>query len=94
MEQIIGRSILVGSGGLATAGRGVEIDRHRLGHELKCLKAAEALAARDGLSFAEAMRLLAGAAISADSPDIGTPSWSEVTAGPWLPRTLHALRYR
>ena len=87
------KTLLAGSQSLVLLrGRWVEIDRDRLGHELERLKAAEALAARDGLSFAEAMRLLAGAAISADSPAIGTPSWSEVTAGPWLAQTLKALR--
>ena len=86
-------SLLAGSESLVLLrGRWVEVDRERLNRELERFKAAEALAARDGLSFAEAMRLLAGAAITDESPAITAPAWSEVTAGPWLAQTLQALR--
>ncbi|CDK99177.1 Uncharacterized ATP-dependent helicase ywqA [Magnetospirillum gryphiswaldense MSR-1 v2] len=73
-------------------GQWVEVDRDRLDRELRRFQDAEAMAERDGLSFAEAMRLLAGAAIAEDSPDEATRQWSQVTAGPWLAETLKALR--
>ncbi len=73
-------------------GRWVEIDRARLARELERLKAAEELAARDGLTFAEAMRLLSGAAITSGDGAEPTPSWSQVHAGPWLEKTLKMLR--
>jgi non-specific serine/threonine protein kinase len=73
-------------------GRWVEIDHERLGRELERLKAAEELAARDGLTFAEAMRLLSGAAITNGDAEEPPPAWSQVHAGPWLEETLKALR--
>jgi non-specific serine/threonine protein kinase len=54
---------------------------------------AERLAAEGGISFAEAMRLLAGADISRDGAAAGTdPDWSRVVAGHWLAETLKELR--
>ncbi len=70
----------------------VEIDRDRLERALRQFKEAEALAERDGLTFAEAMRLLAGAAFAGDAPDPAAADWARVTAGPWLAETLRALR--
>ena len=55
-------------------------------------RAAEELAARDGLSFAEAMRMLAGAAVTRDDPAATDTDWARVTAGPWLEQTLKELR--
>jgi non-specific serine/threonine protein kinase len=75
-------------------GQWVEVDRERLDHAMRQFKEAETLAAESGLSFAEAMRMLAGAgaAITDDSEDGGGTDWSGVTAGPWLAKTLKALR--
>lgn len=74
-------------------GQWVEIDRDRLEREMQRFKSAEELAASNGLSFAEAMRLMSGAAIAAeDDVDEATRQWSQVTAGPWLAKTLKALR--
>jgi non-specific serine/threonine protein kinase len=70
----------------------VEIDRERLERALRQFKEAEALAERDGLTFAEAMRLLAGAAFTDDAADPAAADWARVTAGPWLAETLKALR--
>ena len=53
---------------------------------------AEELAAKDGLTFAEAMRMLAGAAIGSNTNDAADADWSRVTTGPWLAETLQALR--
>jgi superfamily II DNA or RNA helicase len=73
-------------------GQWVEIDRDRLEREMQRFKAAEELAASDGLSFSEAMRLMSGAAIAGDDVDEATRQWSQVTAGPWLAETLKNLR--
>jgi SNF2 family DNA or RNA helicase len=53
---------------------------------------AEELAARDGLTFAEAMRMLAGAGVTRDDPAAADTGWARVTAGPWLEQTLKELR--
>lgn len=73
-------------------GRWVEVDRAKLQHTLDRFRAAETLAAQDGLPFAEAMRLLARAALGKGGPDGAAADWSQVTAGPWLAETLRALR--
>lgn len=73
-------------------GQWVEVDRERLNHALAQFRDAQALAERDGLTFAEAMRLLAGTAIAGDGKDPAESDWSRVTAGPWLAETLQALR--
>jgi non-specific serine/threonine protein kinase len=73
-------------------GRWVEVDRERLAQALQRFREAEALAAQGGLPFAEAMRLLSGAAVAQDRDDAANADWSRVTAGPWLAETLRALR--
>ncbi len=70
----------------------VEVDRERLDRAMRQFKAAEALAEQDGLTFAEAMRLLSGAAVSGGGGDSAAADWANVTAGPWLAETLKALR--
>ena len=73
-------------------GQWVEVDRARFEKTMDRFRAAEALAARDGLSFAEAMRMLSGASVTGDDPAATDADWSRVTAGPWLEETLAALR--
>ncbi len=73
-------------------GRWVEVDRRRLDRAMAQLRAAEDLAVRDGLTFAEAMRLLAGVTTAEPDSASAEPDWSQVVAGPWLARTLKALR--
>ena len=78
-------------------GQWVEVDRARFERTMEQFRAAEELAARDGLSFAEAMRMLAGAAVTQSSGEGADPAsadtdWSMVTAGPWLEQTLKDLR--
>ena len=73
-------------------GQWVEVDRTRLERTMERFRAAEELASRDGLTFAEAMRMLAGAAVAADDAAIADTDWAMVTAGPWLEQTLTALR--
>jgi superfamily II DNA or RNA helicase len=88
------KRLLAQSGELALIrGKWVEIDRDRLSRTLKQFEAIERRATAEGLSFGEAMRLLAGAGLSEDAGDgRGEADWSETVAGPWLAETLAALR--
>ena len=86
-------SMLAGTESLVLLrGQWVEVDRTRLQRTMEQFHAAEELAARDGLSFAEAMRMLAGAAVTGDGPAATDTNWACVTAGPWLEQTLKELR--
>lgn len=73
-------------------GQWVEVDRERLETAMRQFSEAETLAAAGGLTFVEAMRLLAGATITEDGEDPDIADWSHVTAGPFLAKTLKALR--
>ena len=73
-------------------GQWVEVDRARFEKTMDRFREAEALAAQNGLSFAEAMRMLAGASVTGEDPAATDANWSRVTAGPWLEETLKALR--
>jgi non-specific serine/threonine protein kinase len=73
-------------------GQWVEVDRARLEKTMERFRNAEALADKNGLSFAEAMRMLAGASVTGDDTATADADWSRVTAGPWLEQTLKALR--
>jgi superfamily II DNA or RNA helicase len=88
------KRLLAHSDGLALVrGKWVEVDHERLRRTLDQFEAIERYAAADGLSFYEAMRVLAGAGIaengSGGQADI---DWSQTVAGPWLAETLAALR--
>ena len=88
------RELLEKSDGLALVrGRWVEVDRERLGRMLEHFREVERTAAKNGLSFREAVRLLAGAdAVAGDPSSDGRAEWSQVVAGPWLAETLKGLR--
>jgi hypothetical protein len=73
-------------------GQWVEVDRARFEKTMQRFQEAEALAEQGGLSFAEAMRMLAGASVAGDDPVAADADWSRVSAGPWLAETLTALR--
>jgi superfamily II DNA or RNA helicase len=73
-------------------GQWVEIDRERLERSIQQFREAEELAEREGLSFAAAMRMLAGATVADEPGDVAVADWSRVTAGPWLADTLQKLR--
>ena len=73
-------------------GQWVEIDRPRLERAMRRFTEAQDLAERDGLTFAEAMRLLTGAAVTGDDGQDAVAEWSQVSAGPWLTETLRTLR--
>jgi superfamily II DNA or RNA helicase len=88
------KQLLAQSEGLALIrGKWVEIDHERLKRTLEQFEAIEHRAATDGLSFGEAMRMVAGAGISgngaAGQADV---EWGQTVAGPWLAETLAALR--
>lgn len=88
------RELLEKSDGLALVrGRWVEVDRERLSRMLEHFREVERAAAKNGLSFRDAVRLLAGVDDPAGeaAPDAGT-EWSQVVAGPWLADTLKGLR--
>lgn len=88
------RQILQGADGLALIrGKWVEVDRERLRKTLAQFEAAEKRAHAEGLTFAEAMRMLAGTDVSGveDDPE-GCPGWGAVAAGPWLAETLKGMR--
>ena len=85
--------LLARSDGLALIrGQWVEIDRERLGRMLEQFRAIQERAAEDGISFAAALRMLAGADVASDRSESADPDWAQVVAGPWLAETLKALR--
>jgi non-specific serine/threonine protein kinase len=88
------KRLLAHTEGLAfIRGRWVEIDTERLRRTLDHFEAIERRAAGEGLSFGEAMRLLAGAGISPEAAEAQDgAAWSQTVAGPWLAETLAALR--
>ncbi len=73
-------------------GQWVEIDRPRLEQAIDRFKEVQDLAEEEGLSFVEAMRLLAGAAVAGEDAQTLVADWSQVSAGPWLAETLKTLR--
>jgi non-specific serine/threonine protein kinase len=88
------KEILAGANGLALIrGQWVEVDHDRIGRMMDRFREAERLAKEDGLSFAEAMRMVASADVGNDGGALGAdPDWSRVVAGPWLAETLKGLR--
>ena len=87
-------TLLAGTEGLALVrGRWVEVDREQLSRMIDRFSEAERIAARDGMNFGEAMRMLAGANLDgAETGDETEADWAQVTAGPWLAETLKGLR--
>jgi superfamily II DNA or RNA helicase len=87
------KEILASANGLALIrGQWVEVDSERLQRTMARFEEATRIAAQGGLSFAEAMRMLAGADVSKDGvASDADPDWSRVVAGPWLAETLKGL---
>jgi superfamily II DNA or RNA helicase len=88
------RELLSRSEGLALVrGRWVEVDAERLNRTLARFREIERRAAEQGISFQQAMRMLAGAdgTVDGDS-DAARMEWAQVIAGPWLAETLKGLR--
>ncbi|GMR21793.1 MAG: hypothetical protein BMS9Abin37_0108 [Acidobacteriota bacterium] len=76
-------------------GKWVEVDKDKLGEVLDQWRDVQAQAQAGGVSFGEALRMLAGAELDAgesDRADDARPEWSEVIAGKWLASRLEALR--
>lgn len=87
------KRLLASSDSLAfIRGKWIEIDHERLKRTLGQFEAIQRRAAVDGLPFGEAMRLLAGADMTDDAATRADADWSETVAGPWLAKTLSALR--
>jgi non-specific serine/threonine protein kinase len=92
-------ALLAATDGLALVrGTWVEVDRARLEGALERMERARALAARAGLPFADAMRMLAGAGIgdegerSSEDGEGDGEGWSRTVCGPGLARVLAGLR--
>jgi hypothetical protein len=88
------RQLLAGTRGLEfIRGQWVEVDSEQLQRAMERFREAERLAAVQGLTFADASRLVSGAdvtgAAEATAPD---PVWSHVEPGPWLATILRELR--
>src|SRR5216683_82376 len=87
------KKLLASSDGLHfIRGRWVELNRDKLSRMLDQFRAVERAAADGGLSFTEAMRLVAGANITGGRAIDEAPDWSRIVAGPWLANTLEGLR--
>jgi non-specific serine/threonine protein kinase len=93
-------ALLAQSNGLALIrGHWVEIDHDKLSAVLERFGQVEQAASAGGVSFGDAMRMLARADRADTDPaaeagvgaDTGA-DWSQVVAGPWLAETLHGLR--
>ena len=86
--------ILSGARGLAfIRGQWIEVDAEQLRRTLERFKETERVASEQGITFAEAARLLSGADVAGEH-DAATadPTWSHVTAGSWLTDVLRQLR--
>ena len=90
------QSLLASEGGLvALRGKWVEIDPEQLKAVLGHWKKIEQTARREGLPFAEAMRLFAGVSLGggeAARAAEAVGAWSRVQAGEWFAATLARLR--
>jgi len=85
------------SGLVSIKGRWVEIDGNKLNEVLVHWRGVQERVAENGLNFADAMRLLAGAAALGGAAGVGPEAspgadWCNVVAGDWLAKTLEGLR--
>jgi len=77
------KKLLAQTDGLALIrGRWVEGDREKLARTVEQFHKLEQLAAGRGITFAEAMRMMACADIAADVPAAADPEWAGAVAGP------------
>jgi len=92
-EADLEKLMAAGDGLVFLKGQWVEVDREKLSEALAHWEMVEAEAANGGLTFAQGMRLLAGApADLQDDPLEDTQHWSFVQPGKWLAAQLEALR--
>jgi non-specific serine/threonine protein kinase len=87
-------TLLAGTDGLRfLRGRWVEVRRDTLQKMIDQFSRIEQAAAERGVTFAEAMRLVAGAALDRDAAAAEADrEWSHVAAGAWLREALAGLR--
>ena len=90
------RELLASVDGLVRLkGKWVEIDREKLAEALEHWQTIQHRVRKDGLTFFEGMRLLAGASLERDAsasvPET-TREWTGLTAGPVLEATLDRLK--
>lgn len=76
-------------------GQWVEVDQAKLSHVLSHWNDVAKQVKRDGLSFAEGLRLVAGASGQKGIDDFAesVSAWSNVVEGAWLEETLNQLRH-
>ncbi len=76
-------------------GQWVEVDQSKLSHVLSHWQDVARQVKRDGLSFAEGLRLVAGAGSQKGGDDFvdSVAAWSNVVEGAWLEETLNQLRH-
>jgi non-specific serine/threonine protein kinase len=88
------RALLADGDGLRfLRGRWVEVRRETLQKMIDEFGRLERIAAERGLTFAQAVRVLAGAALDRDPAETAVErEWAHVAPGPWLRETLAALR--
>ena len=87
------RRLVASTDGLALLrGKWVEVDAAKLKAALDRYAEIEKLARSEGVSFGQAMRLLAGAEIGGREATPAAAAWGEVKAGPWLCEALAACR--
>ena len=86
--------LLSRSDGLALVrGQWIEVDREHLCGMIERFDQVQRAAMENGIGFSEAMRLLAGASVSAaDTALAADADWAQIVAGPWLAETLKGLR--
>ena len=85
----------VDAGLVLLKGKWVEVDRAKLQTVLEHWKTLEKARRDGGVSFAEGLRLLAGAQSGGGAPEAENAdvrAWSSVRAGDWLEKTLAELR--
>lgn len=90
------RALLQGGDGLVSLrGQWVEVDRERLAEALAHFRCMEVEAGHDGISFIQAMRLLAGAPRDLEGGKAlqqEAGAWAFVNPGAWLTEVLAGLR--
>ena len=88
------QSLLDGTDGLRwLRGRWVEVRRDTLQKMIDEFGRIEQTASEHGVTFAEAMRLVAGAALDRDAAEAAADrEWAHVLPGPWMRDVLAALR--